>query len=81
MTTKLKIHGHDRTCMVSSDIQRVLAGGRKILRGNVMNRKGKQFPQAGDVHSTLTEKIHSLRIAASEGQIRSMVQGHDESIR
>jgi hypothetical protein len=54
---------------------------KKILGGKAMSRKGKRFPQAGDVQSTLTEKIHSLRIAASEGPIRSMVQGHDESTR
>jgi hypothetical protein len=54
---------------------------KKILGGKVMRGKGKGFPQAGNVQSALTEKIHRLRIAASEGLIRSMVQGHDESTR
>ena len=47
----------------------------------ILKLQGKSFPQARDVHSTLTEKIHSYRIAASEGPIRSMVKGHDESTR
>jgi hypothetical protein len=41
----------------------------------------KSFPQARNVHPTLTEKIHSYRIAASERPIRSVVKGHDESTR
>jgi hypothetical protein len=44
-------------------------------------KDGESFPQAKFGHSTLTEKIHSYRIAASEGPIRSMVKGHDESTR
>ena len=54
---------------------------KNILHGKAMMGKEKRFPQAVDVQSTLTEKIYRLRIAASEGPIRSMVQGHDESIR
>ena len=40
------------------------AGAKKTLRGNMLMLKGKKFPQAGNVQSTLTEKIHNLRIAA-----------------
>jgi hypothetical protein len=43
----------------------MFANEGKILGGNMMRGKGKQFPQAGYVQSTLTEKIHSLRIAES----------------
>ena len=52
-----------------------------FLRDKILKVQGKSFPQARDVQSTLTEKIHSYRIAASEGPIRSMVKGHDESTR
>jgi hypothetical protein len=39
--------------------------------------KLKRFPQAKFGHPTLTEKIHSDRIAASEGPECSMVKSHD----
>jgi hypothetical protein len=42
---------------------------------------GERFPQVAIVHPTLTEKIHSYRIATSEGPKCSMVKGHDESTR
>jgi len=42
---------------------------------------GESFPQAMFGHSTLTEKIHSYRIAASARPKCSMVKGHDESTR
>jgi hypothetical protein len=32
---------------------------------NVQHQRGKSFPQAGNVHPTLTEEIHNDRIAAS----------------
>ena len=60
-------------------LHKAFTGGKNILCGKTLRRKEKKFPQAGYVHSTLTEKIHSLRIGASEGPIRSMVQGHDEA--
>ena len=50
-----------------------------VLRDKILKLQGKSFAQAKDVHPTLTEKIHSYRIAASERPIRSMVKGHDES--
>ena len=62
-------------------LYKAFTGGKNILCGKTLRGKEKKFPQAGYVHSTLTEKIHSLRIAASEGPIRSMVEGHDESTR
>ena len=37
-----------------------------FLRDKILKLQGKSFPQARDVHPTLTEKIHSYRIAASE---------------
>jgi hypothetical protein len=49
------------------------------LGDKILKLQGKSFPQARDVHPTLTEKIHSYRIAASERPIRSMVKGDDES--
>ena len=39
---------------------------------------GKSFPQASLVNVTLTEKIHSYRIAASEGPICSKGRQQDE---
>jgi hypothetical protein len=67
--------------MADTDIQALVASWKKIFGGNLMRGKEKGFPQVKDVQSTLTEKIHRRRIAASEGPIRSMVQGHDESTR
>jgi hypothetical protein len=52
-----------------------------FLRDKILKLQRKSFPQARDVHPTLTEKIHSYRIAASERPIRSMVKGDDESTR
>ena len=39
------------------------------------------FPQQFDVHITLTEKIHSDRIAAKQGQLRSGNEANDEQRR
>ena len=58
-------------------LHKAFTGVKNILCGKTRRGKEKKFPQAGNVQSTLTEKIHSLRIAASEGPICSMVQGHD----
>jgi hypothetical protein len=54
---------------------------KRFSADKILKLQGKSFPQARDVHPTLTEKIHSYRIAASERPIRSMVKGHDESTR
>jgi hypothetical protein len=35
-----------------------------LLRDKILKLQGKSFAQARDVHPTLTEKIHSYRIAA-----------------
>lgn len=63
---------HERGCKVKifSDGQLVCGKGRT---------RRKRFPQSKFGHSTLTEKIHSYRIAASEGLKRSMVNDHDEA--
>jgi hypothetical protein len=61
--------------------QRELEIIEKNFARQIAELKREKFPQAENVHSSLTEKIHRLRIAASEGPIRSMVQGHDESTR
>jgi len=53
-------------------LQSVLGKGRR-WRGT--------FPQGKFGHPTLTEKIHSYRIAASERPECSMVRSHDESTR
>jgi hypothetical protein len=54
---------------------------RKIFDVQSIFDKGrirpKRFPQANFGHPTLTEKIHSYRIAASEGPECSMVKRHD----
>lgn len=42
----------------------------KMLRGTTP----ESFPQAGNVQSTLTEKIHSARIAASSGPCASWAE-------
>ena len=43
--------------------------------------KGGSFPQARFGHSTLTEKIHSYRIAAKYRPPRSRDENHDEQFR
>jgi len=43
--------------------------------------KGGSFPQASFGHSTLTEKIHSYRIAAKYRPLRSRNESYDEQFR
>jgi hypothetical protein len=45
-----------------------------FLRDKILKLQGKSFPQARDVHPTLTVKFYSYRIAASERPKRSMVK-------